>query len=118
MAATETMAVPGRLIDARRWSFAISAGAARAITALVLDRDPTPGAGIRISRAGTPRRSFLLSVLRGPQEDDYVLSRDGAVVFVEAESAAALDGKVLDVEVNPQGVALFSLNDDDAATGW
>jgi iron-sulfur cluster assembly protein len=93
-------------------SFAVTHRAARAIRALIVERDPASGAGFRISRTATPPGSLLLSVVPGPEEDDHVLSFDGAVVFIEAEAGHGLGGKVLDVEVNPQGVALFSLAPD------
>lgn len=95
-------------------SFALTSGAARAMKALVADRDPTSGAGLRISRIDTPCVSLLLSVVPGPEDDDHVIWSNGATLFVGPEAREQLQGKVLDVEVNPQGVALFSLADDTA----
>jgi Fe-S cluster assembly iron-binding protein IscA len=94
-------------IDASR--VAVTPAAAKAIVQVVGDREPTPGSGLRITTTETPPGALLLSVAKGPHLDDYVVSFEGAVLFVDPEAASALTGKLLDVEVNQQGVAFFSI---------
>ena len=76
---------------------------------IVCDRGPDLGSGLRITSTCTPPGSLLLSVAKGPHPDDYVVSFYGAALFVDPEAASALAGKLLDVEVNQQGIAFFSL---------
>jgi Fe-S cluster assembly iron-binding protein IscA len=88
---------------------AVSPAAAKAIVQVVGDREPTPGSGLRITTTDTPPGALLLSVVKGPHLDDHVFSFEGAALFVDREAASALTGKLLDVEVNQQGVAFFSV---------
>jgi Fe-S cluster assembly iron-binding protein IscA len=88
---------------------AVTPAAAKAIVQVVGDREPTPGSGLRITTMETPPGALLLSVVKGPHLDDYVVSFEGAALFVDPEAASALTGKLLDVEVNQQGVAFFSI---------
>ena len=87
----------------------VTPAAAKAILQVVRDREPTLGSGLRITTTDTPPGALILSVATGPHLDDYVLSFDGAALFVDPEAAGALTGKLLDVEVNQQGVAFFSV---------
>jgi Fe-S cluster assembly iron-binding protein IscA len=87
----------------------VTPAAAKAIVQIVGDREPSLGSGLRITQAGMPPGTLLLSVVKGPNLEDHVLSFEGAALFVDREAASALTGKLLDVEVNQQGVASFSV---------
>jgi Fe-S cluster assembly iron-binding protein IscA len=91
------------------WLLNVTPDAGQAIHDLVADRDRTRGAGVRIARIEELAGKFLLSVVSGPEVGDLVMSAHAARIFLEPATAEALAGKTLDVEVNPQGVALFSL---------
>jgi Fe-S cluster assembly iron-binding protein IscA len=88
---------------------AVTPAAVEAIVQVVGDRDPTLGSGLRIAITDAPPGALLLSVVKGPQLDDYVLPLRGAELFVDPEAVSTLTGKLLDVEVNQQGVAFFSV---------
>jgi Fe-S cluster assembly iron-binding protein IscA len=88
----------------------VTPAAAKAIVQIVCDRDPALGSGLRITSTSAWPGTLLLSVAKGPHLDDYVLSFEGAALFVDPEAAGALTGKLLDVEVNQQGVAFFSVS--------
>jgi hypothetical protein len=90
---------------------AVTPEAASAIGQIVGDRDPTPGSGLRIARTSTPPGALVLSVARGPRPGDHVHSLGEAMLFVQGDAVSSLKGKVLDVEINQQGVALFSLTE-------
>ena len=88
---------------------AVTPEAAKAITQVVGDRDPSLGSGLRITTAGTPLGALLLSVVSGPDLHDHVVPFGGGALFLDPEVASRLAGKLLDVEVNQQGVAVFSV---------
>jgi Fe-S cluster assembly iron-binding protein IscA len=92
----------------------VTSGAARGIRELVAIRNSTPGAGFRISALNDRSGDFYLSVASCPQEHDQVVSVEGVDVFLDATATDALRDKVLDVEINPQGVAFFYLVDRSA----
>ena len=52
----------------------------------------------------------VLSLARGPIDDDRVLERSGARLFLERGVARDLDDKVLDATVEPRGRFSFSLD--------
>jgi iron-sulfur cluster assembly protein len=91
----------------------ITHDAAAAIDAVV-DSAPTESeeAGLRIARGVAPdgKPGLELSVADGPAEDDAVLEAEGTAVFLDSETAALLDDKVLDATVEGGQVG-FMLRD-------
>ena len=62
--------------------------------------------GLRmVAQQAEMETSLELSVVSLPAEDDEVIEEQGARVFLEAEAAALLDDKVLDVTVVQDQVA-------------
>jgi iron-sulfur cluster assembly protein len=75
--------------------------AAEAIKGIVASPQVPEGAGLRIAtRPESPAEgAFEVSVAPVPAEDDQVVEESGAQVFLEPHAAEALDGKVLDAEI-------------------
>ncbi|MGH9049491.1 MAG: Fe-S cluster assembly protein HesB [Acidimicrobiia bacterium] len=72
----------------------------------VVDKPELPeGAGLRIT-SGDPR-GLAVSAAPAPEEEDQVLEAQGARVFLEPGAAEALDDRVLDAEIDPQGSVKF-----------
>ena len=67
--------------------------------------------GLRMvaERSGT-QANFQLSVVSLPADDDEVIEKRGARVFLEPEAASLLDDKVLDASVEQNQVA-FTIAD-------
>ncbi len=75
----------------------------------IVARDPQAiEGGVRIHDAG-PESGFELSLASAPQPDDTVVLTDGARVFLDASAAEALDDRVLDVELEPNGAVRVAL---------
>ena len=86
--------------------------AAEAVRRLV-DNAPTETAeGLRIApgEATAAGTSLELSIVDGPEMDDQEVTEGGAHVFLEPEVAEFMDDKVLDAEVEENGVR-FSIRD-------
>ncbi|PPK63798.1 adhesin [Actinokineospora auranticolor] len=76
----------------------IDTGAAAAIRTLTDAAGVGQRGGLRITWRGPARPKYDMAVVDEPSADDLVvLGRDGVRVFLDAESAQELDGKVLDV---------------------
>jgi iron-sulfur cluster assembly protein len=78
--------------------------AVRDVVASSDEASETSGLRLTAEVAGTQAR-FKLRVAALPAEDDEVIEEGGARVFVEAEAASLLDGKVLDASVDQNQVA-------------
>lgn len=66
-------------------------------------------AGIRISHDATSDAQFALAAVAAPLPDDHVVEQDGAMVYLDAEAAAALDDKVLDAGLDGSGQLRFAV---------
>ena len=72
--------------------------------------DRADATGLRISHDDTASSaSFSLAVASGPAAEDRVVEQDGAVVYLDAEAAEALDDKVLDAGVDGSGNLRFAV---------
>jgi iron-sulfur cluster assembly protein len=84
--------------------------AANALDSIVAATPDAPeGAGLRISPTATPDGSagFALALATEPAPDDQVVPGHETPVYVAAESADALDDKVLDAEVQGDQVGFM-----------
>jgi iron-sulfur cluster assembly protein len=91
----------------------VTPAASRVIHELVERRGFASGAGLRITPTEEPGRGFNLGVTAAPKADDQVVPVEDLGVFLEPKAAAALDGKVLDAAVGPEGKVSFSVVDPD-----
>lgn len=64
--------------------------------------------GLRIAKR-VEDGALALSIQDSPIDGDDVIGSAGALVFVESEAAAALDGKVLDASAGPTGAVEFRI---------
>jgi len=87
---------------------------------VVRDLADEPGAeGLRISSQDHSLNGqgphLNIEVVSAPEPEDLVLETDGAPIFLAPEAAGALDGKVLDAEVEGDRVqfALLELGEDE-----
>lgn len=86
----------------------ITENATEVIRAIV-DRPELPGdAGIRIADTGSDQ-GLSVTAAELPEEGDAVIEHEGARVFLESTAATALDDKVLDAAVDPQGGVQFKI---------
>ncbi|QEV99400.1 Fe-S cluster assembly protein HesB [Microbacterium caowuchunii] len=69
---------------------------------------PTEGGGLRIRDTG-PETGFELALAPSPEQGDAIVETDGARVFVDAAASAALDDRILDAEMDPDGSVRFAL---------
>jgi Fe-S cluster assembly iron-binding protein IscA len=81
---------------------ALTAGAIEAIRGICEDGDVGPDGGLRISGSGGTNGDSELDfeLAAAAHEGDAVVREGGAVVFLDAHAAAALDGKRLDVHAH------------------
>ncbi len=99
---------------------------------LMLTRDATeairglamaPGAeGVRISTGpdpspASPGPSFRIELVPAPAEEDAVLEAEGAKIFLAPEAAPALDDKLLDADVEDEGVRFAITGQTNAGPG-
>ena len=93
---------------------AISGSAANAMTRIVAAHEGTgEDAGIRITHeaAGEERYDLAMEVRRGPEAGDEVVAESGARVFLPPETAALLDDKLLEAQVENGGLTGFAILD-------
>lgn len=97
--------------------FAVTRDAVEAVRAAVDALSAPESAGIRISLAPHSFNghgpSIAVELVDAPGADDEMLYGDGAKVFVAPEAAGALEDKVLDAEIAPQGQIKFAILDQD-----
>ncbi|MEV6334480.1 hypothetical protein AB0M12_07160 [Nocardia vinacea] len=72
-------------------------------------------AGLRISTA-EGAETLLMAVAAGPDEQDQVVTAEGARVFLDEQAAAFLDDKILDTGLDPNGEGGFVLAKQDQGT--
>ncbi len=70
---------------------------------------PTETGGLRIAEAADPENGYALSLAPAPEAGDTVVESDGARVFVDEPSRVALDDRILDARVEPDGSVGFAL---------
>jgi iron-sulfur cluster assembly protein len=90
---------------------AVTRTASQVIHELVERRGFAGGAGLRIASTDEPGQGFTLGVAAAPEADDQVVPIEDLGVFLEPKAAEALDGKVLDAAVGPEGKVSFSVGD-------
>jgi Fe-S cluster assembly iron-binding protein IscA len=80
---------------------------------IVRDITAQPGmsetAGLRITTEGGDQPGFQISAADQPQADDQVVEQGGATIYLDEESSALLDDKILDAAVDEQGRVEFAL---------
>jgi iron-sulfur cluster assembly protein len=94
-------------------TLAVTPTASQVIHELVERRGLARGAGLRITATEEPGRSFNLEVAAAPKADDQVVPVEDLRVFLEPRAAEALEGKVLDAGVGPEGKVSFSVVNPD-----
>jgi iron-sulfur cluster assembly protein len=89
----------------------LTEAAAEAVKSVTSTPQTPDGAGIRIAAAPEPDNpgALRLTAVARPVESDQVIEAAGARVFVEEQAAAYLEDKVLDAQLDDQGIAHFSL---------
>ncbi|HEY7263687.1 MAG TPA: Fe-S cluster assembly protein HesB [Trebonia sp.] len=92
--------------------------AAEVVKSFTANPQVPDGAGLRIASStpdsGSPD-SLQVTATAAPGENDQVIEREGARVYVEPQAAAYLDDKVLDAQVDGQGKAHFYLGEQGPA---
>ena len=68
-------------------------------------------AGLRISTLPGNPKDYEVKVAVFPEPDDIIVANDGAQVFLESRAAAALENRVLDATVEPDGAVRFQLGE-------
>lgn len=68
-----------------------------------------PEGGLRISTHEGDSESFAITPVPEGEPGDQVVENDGAKVFVDEPASIALDDKVLDAQVDPEGNVQFQL---------
>jgi iron-sulfur cluster assembly protein len=88
--------------------------AADAVRRLVDDAPADTAEGLRIApgHATAAGTSLELSIVDGPELDDQEISDGDARVYLEPEVAMFMDDKVLDAQLEENGVR-FSIRDQD-----
>ncbi|MGH3471039.1 MAG: Fe-S cluster assembly protein HesB [Nocardioidaceae bacterium] len=66
-------------------------------------------AGLRISHEGMDESALNVAPAETPQSTDQIVEEGGARVFLAEEVVPALDDKVLDAMVDPDGGVQFSI---------
>ena len=90
---------------------AISETAADAVTRIVAAHQAGEDAGIRITHevAGEERYDLAIEVRPGPEAGDRVVAEEGARVFLPPDTAALLDDKLLEAQVERGGLTGFAI---------
>jgi hypothetical protein len=88
---------------------AVTPTASQVIRELVTSRGLAAGAGLRIAPDAEPAGAFSLRVAAAPEANDQVVPIEDLGVFLEPRVADALDDKILDAGVGPEGKVSFSV---------
>jgi iron-sulfur cluster assembly protein len=92
----------------------LTKAAAEVVKSFTSNPQVPDGAGLRIASpapgTGDPE-SLQVTATTGPGENDQIIEKEGARVYVEPQAAAFLDDKVLDAQVDGQGKAHFYLGE-------
>src|SRR5262249_27641166 len=96
-------------VDRKRGTpmMALTAGATQAIEGILSSPDMPDDAGLRIvveSSSEDPGRQLQVVIAAQPDDDDFVIERSGARVFVPLRLADMLEDKCLDAEVEDEHV--------------
>jgi Fe-S cluster assembly iron-binding protein IscA len=86
--------------------------ATTAIRTLVHGRDLPDSAGLRLAAAGESTGRFTAAVVDEPTSGDEVVDVRGTHVYLDAEAASALDDRILDARVTPNGGFRFALKEE------
>ncbi|WP_433723140.1 hypothetical protein ACQP0C_23550 [Nocardia sp. CA-129566] len=87
--------------------------AIEAVRTITCTEDAPMEAGLRISAADG---ALQMAVTAGPEEQDQVVTAQGARVFLDEQAAAFLDDKILDTGQDPHGQGGFVLAEQDQNT--
>ncbi|QAY58723.1 Fe-S cluster assembly protein HesB [Microbacterium protaetiae] len=88
----------------------LTENAQTAVKSIVSNGPEAETAGLRIHGSEDPASGFALSVVPAPESSDTIVDESGARVFLDAGAAAALDGQVLDAQVDTEGGVRFGLS--------
>lgn len=96
----------------------LTEAAAEVVKSFTSNPQVPDGAGLRIASSapgsGSPD-SLQVTATTAPAEDDQVIEKEGARVYVEQQAALYLDDKVLDAQVDGEGKAHFYLGEQGPA---
>jgi Fe-S cluster assembly iron-binding protein IscA len=90
----------------------LTEAAAEVVKSVTSTPEAPDGAGLRIASPGPEAEepgALRLTAEPAPGQGDHVVEAAGARVFLEPQAAVYLEDKVLDAEVDDQGMAHFSL---------
>jgi iron-sulfur cluster assembly protein len=90
----------------------LTTAAAEVVKSVTSTPDLPEGSGLRIvAESASPETApeIRLSTAAGPDAADQVLEGDGARLFVEPKAAAFLDDKIIDANIDEQGVPHLTL---------
>ncbi|MBN9605099.1 MAG: iron-sulfur cluster biosynthesis protein [Actinomycetales bacterium] len=79
------------------------------VKTIVAQNAGSPEGGLRIRGTGTPDAQFEVAVTPQPENEDKLVERDGARVFLEPNAATLLEDKVLDAQLAGDGVVRFAI---------
>jgi iron-sulfur cluster assembly protein len=92
----------------------LTEAAAEVVKSFTSNPQVPDGAGLRIA-ASTPDSgsadSLQVTATTAPGDNDQVIEKEGARVYVEQQAALYLDDKVLDAQVDGEGKAHFYLGE-------
>ncbi|MEQ6899681.1 Fe-S cluster assembly protein HesB [Nocardioides sp. YIM 152588] len=86
---------------------ALTENAATIVKQLTADPAAEGAPGLRIS--GASDDTFAVTTAQAAEPDDAVVAQDGAIVYLDADAAVALDDKILDAGVDDAGKIEFGL---------
>jgi iron-sulfur cluster assembly protein len=90
---------------------ALTENAVQAVKEVVSSSEDTPETGgLRVAPDRAGAETFKLSVVALPAEDDEVIEKEGARLFLDPEAALLLEDKLLDASIERHKVA-FTLTD-------
>jgi Fe-S cluster assembly iron-binding protein IscA len=85
----------------------ITSAASEAIRGILAGESVPDGSIVRIASAD---EGLSLALVDGPEPDDQLVATEGAALAIEAATAALLDDKLLDAEMQDEEIT-FSLMD-------
>jgi Fe-S cluster assembly iron-binding protein IscA len=90
----------------------LTEAAAEVVKSVTTTPQAPEGAGLRIASSAAQADNpgaLRLTAEATPDQGDQVIEADGARVFLEPQAAAYLEDKVLDAQIDEQGMAHFSV---------
>ena len=94
----------------------LTEAAAEVVKSVTSTPQAPDSAGLRIASSAPETENpggLRLTAEAGPDTGDQVIEAAGARVFLEPQAAIYLDDKVLDAQVDEQGMAHFSLGEQE-----